>query len=121
MGKEPPPAGMRSSDFFEDTEHSTPVELDAVETGDIIGLQYAHRQTLWATHVTLAWQRESGLYVVHNALYTGRLTVQPLEEARKHPAHERIAGIKRLRDNPANRDPMKLIQMGLGQLLSHAA
>lgn len=121
LGKQPPPPGLRASQFLEDHELGTPV--NDIQTGDIIGQQKPERTDLYGTHLSVAWVSPLGeRFVVHNVDHIGHLILQPLEEAlATHPTHTRLVAVRRLPDNPDTYDPEALRKLGLGFMLGEEA
>jgi len=57
------------------------------------------------------------IHIVHNARHTGKVQLQTLEDAMKHPKHAKIAWVKRpIRENLALSNPDRLKELGLGYL-----
>ena len=121
LGKLPPPAGLRASQFLEDHSLGTPVE--DIKTGDILGQQKPERANLYGAHLSVAWVSPTGeQFVVHNVDHIGYLTVQPLQEAlATHPTHTMLVAIRRLPENPDSYDPDALRRLGLGFMLGEEA
>lgn len=110
---------LRSSDLYEDTNYTNPVEdTSQAQTGDIIGLCPINKNGFRGIHVGMIWIDDSGkIHIVHNARHTGRAQLQTLEDAMKHPKHAKIAWVKRpIRENLALLSPDKLRELELGYL-----
>jgi len=109
---------FRSSDLYEDTNYTNPVEgISQVQTGDIIGLCSSDKKGFRGIHVAMVWIDGKNINVVHNARHEGFVKIQPIEEAMQYPEHARIAWIKRpIRENRALLRTGQLRELGFGYL-----
>lgn len=109
---------LRSSDLYEDTNYTNPVEdVSQAETGDIIGLCSSDKKGFRGIHVAMVWIDGKNINVVHNARHEGFARIQPIEEAMQHPEHARIAWIKRpTKENRALLRTGQLRELGFGYL-----
>ncbi len=115
-GFELPP--LRSSDIYEDTEYTSPVEdISEAKTGDMIGLCPEDKLDLRGIHIGMIWIDGENINIVHNARHEGSAKIQTIDEAMQYPGHAKARWIKRpIKENRALLRTEKLRELGFGYL-----
>lgn len=113
---------VRSSELYADTratEHVSPNDLDALQTGDIIGMRRSGKQGMRGVHMGVVYRGDQGLHVAHNLVEMGHVVVESLSNATTRPSHEQVVWAKRpklVEFNSRLHHPADLHRLGLGML-----
>ncbi len=86
---------LRSSEFYEDNEFTTEIDIADIQTGDFLGLCRKDKKDLYGIHMAMAVILGESRYVLHNVRHLSHAVIQPLELALEYKDHEKIAWAKR--------------------------